>query len=63
MKQLIQFIAALVIGTSSFAQHQGLLFGSKICAAFDKQHPRELFNVQILLNEGGISDEVKEGNP
>jgi predicted nucleotidyltransferase component of viral defense system len=40
---------------------QGLLFGSKICAALDRQHPRDLFDVQYLLNEEGISDEVKEG--
>jgi predicted nucleotidyltransferase component of viral defense system len=40
---------------------QGLLFGSKICAALDRQHPRDLFDVQYLLNEEGISEEVMEG--
>lgn len=39
----------------------GLLFGSKICAALDRQHPRDLFDVLYLLNEEGISDKVKEG--
>lgn len=33
------------------------LYGGKICAALDRQHPRDLFDVKLLLDEGGI-DEV-----
>jgi predicted nucleotidyltransferase component of viral defense system len=36
------------------------LFGGKICAALDRQHPRDLFDVHYLLEEGLTSD-VKEG--
>jgi len=39
----------------------GLLFGGKICAALDRQHPRDIFDIQYLLNSEGITDEVKEG--
>lgn len=39
----------------------GELFGGKICAALDRQHPRDLFDVQLLLDAEGITDEVKLG--
>ena len=39
----------------------GLLFGGKICAALDRQHPRDLFDVLYLMNNGGLTDEVKTG--
>lgn len=37
------------------------LYGGKICAALDRQHPRDLFDIQYLLNNGGITSEVKLG--
>jgi predicted nucleotidyltransferase component of viral defense system len=39
----------------------GELFGGKICAALDRQHPRDLFDVYHLLNNEGISSETKLG--
>lgn len=39
----------------------GQLYGGKICAALDRQHPRDLFDVKYLLADGGISEEVKTG--
>lgn len=39
----------------------GQLFGGKICAALDRQHPRDLFDVKYLLNNEGFSEEVKIG--
>lgn len=39
----------------------GQLFGGKIVAALDRQHPRDLFDVKYLLQTEGFSDEVKEG--
>ncbi len=38
-----------------------LLFGGKICAALDRQHPRDLFDIKYLLATGGITDEIKFG--
>ncbi|MCF0075738.1 nucleotidyl transferase AbiEii/AbiGii toxin family protein [Dyadobacter sp. CY261] len=39
----------------------GQLFGGKICAALDRQHPRDLFDIKYLLNNEGFSDEVRQG--
>lgn len=39
----------------------GQLFGGKICAALDRQHPRDLFDVKWLLENEGITDEIKKG--
>ena len=37
------------------------LYGGKICAALDRQHPRDLFDVKLLLDDGGLTREVIEG--
>lgn len=37
------------------------LFGGKICAALDRQHPRDLFDVYHLLKNEGFTSEVKLG--
>ncbi len=39
----------------------GELFGGKLCAALDRQHPRDLFDVRGLLDAEGITDEVRHG--
>lgn len=39
----------------------GQLFGGKIVAALDRQHPRDLFDVKYLLEAEGFTDEIKEG--
>lgn len=40
---------------------RGELFGGKICAALDRQHPRDLFDVKLMLDRFGLSDEIKLG--
>ena len=37
------------------------LYGGKICAALDRQHPRDFFDVKYLLENEGYSDEIKRG--
>lgn len=37
------------------------LFGGKICAALDRQHPRDLFDIYHLLENEGLSDELRLG--
>lgn len=39
----------------------GELFGGKICAALDRQHPRDLFDIHYLLQNNEYNDEVKNG--
>lgn len=36
------------------------LYGGKLCAALDRQHPRDLFDVKILLENDGITDEIRK---
>lgn len=40
---------------------KGQLWGGKINAALDRQHPRDLFDIRNLMNEVGYSTEIKEG--
>lgn len=35
------------------------LFGGKLCAALDRQHPRDLFDVHGLFQAEGITDEIR----
>lgn len=35
------------------------LYGGKICAALDRQHPRDLFDIYILFKNGGITEEIR----
>ena len=39
----------------------GQLYGGKIRAALDRQHPRDLFDVKALLETEGFSDEIRRG--
>lgn len=40
---------------------QGELYGGKICAALDRQHPRDLFDIKKLFENEGLTDEIKIG--
>jgi predicted nucleotidyltransferase component of viral defense system len=46
-------LSAPVLATSE-------LYGSKLVAAMDRQHPRDLFDVRSLLDRGGLTVEVVE---
>lgn len=35
------------------------LYGGKLCAASDRQHPRDIFDIKILMDEGKITDEIR----
>ena len=36
------------------------LYGSKICAALDRQHPRDIFDIMLLIKNEGITDQVRK---
>lgn len=36
------------------------LYAGKICAALDRQHPRDLFDILLLLENEGISDSLRK---
>ncbi len=44
------------VKTLSFAE----LYGSKICAALDRQHPRDIFDIMLLLQNEGIENETRK---
>lgn len=46
----------VTVKTLSFAE----LYGSKICAALDRQHPRDIFDIMLLLQNEGITNEVRK---
>ena len=52
-----EFDAFCSIGVVPFGQ----LFGGKIVAAFDRQHPRDLFDVKYLLQKEGFTEDIKTG--
>ncbi|HEX5055764.1 MAG TPA: nucleotidyl transferase AbiEii/AbiGii toxin family protein [Gammaproteobacteria bacterium] len=35
------------------------LYAGKICAALDRQHPRDLFDIHVLLSNEGIGEKIK----
>lgn len=35
------------------------LYGGKICAALDRQHPRDLFDIKILMDASGITPDIR----
>lgn len=39
----------------------GQVYGGKICAALDRQHPRDLFDAKYLIENEGFTDEIKAG--
>lgn len=36
------------------------VYGSKICAALDRQHPRDLFDIKLLMQSEGITEKIKK---
>lgn len=37
------------------------LFGGKLCAALDRQHPRDLFDIKQLFENDGLTEDIKNG--
>ncbi len=35
------------------------LYGGNLCAALDRQHPRDIFDIKILMENEGITDETR----
>jgi predicted nucleotidyltransferase component of viral defense system len=37
------------------------LYGGKICAALDRQHPRDIFDIYQLYEQGDLSEQIRQG--
>jgi hypothetical protein len=35
------------------------LYGGKLCAALDRQHPRDLFDIKLLFEDSGMTSEIR----
>jgi predicted nucleotidyltransferase component of viral defense system len=53
-EQFDRFVELRVVST-------GQLYGGKICAALDRQHPRDLFDIKYLFLNDGFTEEIKKG--
>ncbi len=53
-KAFNRFVAIRVVS-------KGELFGGKICAALDRQHPRDLFDISQLYKEGVLTNDIRHG--
>ncbi|WP_225882727.1 nucleotidyl transferase AbiEii/AbiGii toxin family protein [Thalassoporum mexicanum] len=40
---------------------QAELYGGKICAGLDRQHPRDIFDIHQLYQQDGLSEEIRQG--
>ncbi|MCL2715228.1 MAG: nucleotidyl transferase AbiEii/AbiGii toxin family protein [Alphaproteobacteria bacterium] len=49
-----RFVSARVVSHAE-------LFGGKICAALDRQHPRDLFDVRQMFDGEGLTEEIRMG--
>jgi predicted nucleotidyltransferase component of viral defense system len=36
------------------------LYGRKLCAALDRQHPRDLFDIKLRLDNEGITEKIRK---
>lgn len=39
----------------------GQLYGGKCCAALERQHPRDIFDIKYMMQTEGLSSEIKRG--
>ena len=46
--------------TTTSVVHVDDLYAGKMCAALDRQHPRDFFDIRALLNNEGISDDLMD---
>jgi predicted nucleotidyltransferase component of viral defense system len=55
-KAEVFFEKSVSLKTLSFAD----LYGGKLCAALDRQHPRDIFDIKILLEHECLTEEIRK---
>lgn len=55
IKEQLNISSFVTVRTLEIAE----LYGGKVVAALDRQHPRDLFDVKILFEQGGITDKIR----
>ncbi len=59
LRRLSSFVEDQFGGAEMRILHFADLYAGKICAALDRQHPRDLFDVKYLLSNKGITEDLK----
>lgn len=63
-KRLLSEAVAAALEYEGFLNVQMLplpdLYGGKICAALDRQHPRDLFDIMVLFEHEGITPQIRK---
>jgi len=60
MKDVAKAIEEEFSFTQMLLLHRHEVYAGKLCAALDRQHPRDLFDIKILMDTEGISNELME---
>lgn len=45
--------------TTAITASMADLYGGKLCAALDRQHPRDIFDIKVLMENEGITKEIQ----
>src|SRR5262249_11659321 len=49
-----------LVGTEVCCLSQSDIYAGKLCAALDRQHPRDLFDVKLLCENVGITEAIRQ---
>lgn len=60
MKDITKSIEEQFSFTQMQLLHKHEIYAGKLCAALDRQHPRDLFDVKVLLDNDGITNELMD---
>ena len=60
MKDVAKAIEEEFSFTQMLLLHRHEVYAGKLCAALDRQHPRDLFDIKILMDTEGISNKLME---
>jgi predicted nucleotidyltransferase component of viral defense system len=60
LMQTTQKVQEMFGFVSTSVVHIDDLYAGKICAALDRQHPRDFYDIRGLLNNEGISDDLMD---
>jgi len=52
-KEFNSFVSMQVLSVSD-------LYGGKLCAALDRQHPRDIFDIKLLLENEGLTEDIRK---
>jgi hypothetical protein len=58
LKKRVEELFGMLVRARTLAAAE--IYGGKICAALDRQHPRDLFDIKLLLDDEGLTDAIRK---